>query len=65
MAHSSPDFNKLWYMMLHEMHRISNSRYKALLMNHEAKKERICRKLGIVSAKDVIRLTKTIEQKTS
>jgi len=55
------DFNKLWKMALSQMERIQNPRYKSLFLNHEQNKERLCRKLGIVSAQDVVRLTSAIE----
>jgi hypothetical protein len=65
MAKSNTDFNALWNMFYHEMIKISNDRYKALLKNHEGNKERICRKLGIVTPQDVHRLSKSIAMKHS
>jgi hypothetical protein len=58
---SDVDFNKLWRMTLTQVERIQNPRYKALLMNHEHNKEKVCRKLGIVSPPDVIRFISMIE----
>ena len=56
-----PDFNQLYRLLLSEMTRIDN-RYKSVLLNNENSKEKICRKLGVVSVSDVVRFTKTVSE---
>lgn len=61
LSQSKPDFNKLWGLFLNEMKRISNDNYKIILLNNENNKERICRKLGVVSEQDILRIVKNLK----
>ena len=38
------------------------NRQKAVLNNHKNKKEMICRKLGVVSESDIVRISKNFER---
>ncbi len=51
-----PDFNALWNMLVDVATRCGNDRVKATLVNHQGRKEYICRKLGVVSFNDVTRI---------
>ncbi len=52
-----PDFNALWTAMLASAEARGDKRTAAALRNHESRKETICRKMGIVSTADVVRIT--------
>jgi hypothetical protein len=48
-----PDFERLWKIATTS---IQDERFKSALTNHSESKEKICRKLGIVSEPDVFRI---------
>jgi hypothetical protein len=50
------NFSALWTSLLAAAGRTGDERLKAVLMNHESRKEHICRRLGVVSAADVRRM---------
>jgi hypothetical protein len=53
---AKPNFKALWGMMVGLADEIGDSRLRAVLMNHEDRREHICRRLGVVSAGDVERI---------
>jgi hypothetical protein len=59
---NSVNFAKLWDRLKAEAEIAEDERMKAVLMNHEKRKEYICRKLGVVSDADINRIS--IELKT-
>lgn len=63
MKKTNINWNQLYSSFYHEMVRINQDRYLNLLKNHEFSKEKVCRKLGIVTMQDVIRLSRHIEKR--
>jgi hypothetical protein len=53
---AKPNFKALWGMMVGLADELEDSRLRAVLMNHEDHREKICRRLGVVSAGDVDRI---------
>jgi len=62
-ARSVPNFGRLWSAMVSESERVGNDRLRSAFLNHSTKKEYICRKYGIVSATDVVRVISKIESR--
>ncbi len=52
----SINFARLWERLKQEAELRGDIRMKAVLLNHEKKKEYICRKLGVVTESDVNRV---------
>lgn len=50
------NFGALWIRLMSIASKVGDDRMKAALMNHENKKERICRRLGVISEADVQRM---------
>ncbi len=59
----SINFTKLWERLKVEIELLGDQRLKAVVSNHEQRKEYICRKLGIISDADINRLTKQLRSK--
>ncbi len=57
------NFSQLWERLRYEAENCGNERFKAVLMNHDKKREYICRKLGIISDTDITRMTDKIRAK--
>lgn len=53
---TKPNFSALWTRMVHLAEEAGDSRLQAVLANHADRRERICRKLGVVSAGDIQRI---------
>jgi len=58
---SSVNFSRLWERLSQEAERSGNTRLKSVLLNHERKKEYICRKLGVVTESDVNRIVSEVK----
>lgn len=56
----SPDFRSLWDKLVASAAASGDSRMTAALLNHEGRKEVICRKLGVVGDADVARVAKSM-----
>ena len=59
-----PDFQVLWNLMVSETTRVGDVRTRAAFVNHEMRKEYVCRRYGIVSANDVIRMVSKLEKRS-
>jgi hypothetical protein len=53
---SNVNFGALWTRLMTMATKAEDDRMKSTLMNHENQKERICRRLGVVSEADVRRI---------
>ena len=61
-AAARPNFQVLWRLLVGAAEKAGNDRYKAILTNHANRQEYICRKLGVVCAADVERITKKLQK---
>lgn len=61
MKNKNPDFISLWRLCIKEFEKLNLPRQKAVFLNHEHKKEEICRRFNIVTVEDISRLSKYIE----
>ena len=59
------NFSQLWDRLKTEAELSGDDRMVAVLMNHERKKEYICRRLGVISDADVTRVAGKIRAKVS
>jgi hypothetical protein len=59
---TAPLFQSLWTMLMDAAEKNKNERFKAILANHSNRHEYICRKLGVVCAADVARITKKLQK---
>ena len=57
------DFSLLYRHLLAEAKSSGSMRLKNTLDNNESRKEYICRKLGVVSPADVVRISATLKSK--
>lgn len=53
---AKPNFQALWVRLAHIAEEVGDSRLRAVLKNHEDRREYICRKLGVVTEADVQRI---------
>ena len=60
---SAPNFGKLWSAVVSELERVGNDRLRSTFLNHSTKKEYICRKYGIISATDIMRVISKVERR--
>lgn len=51
-----PNFQALWTRLAYVAEEVGDPRLRAVLKNHEDRREYICRKLGVVSEADVQRI---------
>ena len=58
-----PNFASLWERLKTVAEMNGDDRLKSMLLNHERRKEYICRKLGVVSDADVNRMARTMAAK--
>jgi hypothetical protein len=56
----NPNFNALWIQFLDMTKKTNNIRLKSVLENHRNRPEYICRKFGVISGADIVRIQNKI-----
>jgi hypothetical protein len=60
----NPNFQALWIRLLSLAQEMGDNRLKATLENHREKPEYICRKFGVVTESDVLRIRNDLTSKS-
>ena len=58
---ANENFGALWTRLVYAATSAGDERFKATLMNHEGRKEGICRRLGVICLADVDRIEAVIK----
>jgi hypothetical protein len=58
------EFSRLWGIALNMAISSGHERLRSTLVNHSNMKERVCRKLGIVSESDINRIIKQFKRRS-
>jgi len=60
---ANENFGALWTRLVHSAASAGDDRLKAALLNHEGRKEHICRRLGVICLADVDRIEAMVKSR--